>query len=78
MPILTSGGTVKVYDRLDIVLLRPSDSLEEVVVLPLDIWFVGSDIVCPISYRDAHVIESRKRRKAQYHIPCSEHVICRT
>jgi hypothetical protein len=59
MPILTSGGTVKVDDNLDIVFLRPSDSLEKVVMLPLYIWVARGKVVGPISNRDAHVIESR-------------------
>jgi hypothetical protein len=59
MPILTSGSTVKVDDNLDIVCLRPTDSLKEIVVLPIDKWFVRGNIIGPISYRDAHVIESR-------------------
>jgi hypothetical protein len=59
MPILTSGSTVKVDDNLDIVGLRPTDSLKEIVVLPIDKWFVRGNIIGPISYRDAHVIESR-------------------
>jgi hypothetical protein len=50
---------VKVDDNLEVVFLRPSDSLEKVVVLPLYIWFARSDVVSPISNRDAHVIESR-------------------
>jgi hypothetical protein len=58
MPILTSGSTVKVDDNLEIVLFRPTNSLKEVGVLPLDIRFARGNIISPISYRDAHVVES--------------------
>jgi hypothetical protein len=49
---------MKVYNNLDIVFLRPSDSLEEEVMLSLGIWFARNEIVGPIPYRDAYVIES--------------------
>jgi hypothetical protein len=66
MPILTSGSTVKVDDNLEIVCLRPTDSLKEIVALPLDKRFARANIIIsPISYRDAHVIESRNRHCAQ-------------
>ena len=58
---------MKIDDDLDFVFLCPADGLDEVVVLPLDIWFAGSDIVGPISYRDAHVIESRPH--STRHVP---------
>ena len=58
--VLTSGGTMKVDDNLEIVLRCPTDSLEEEGVLSLDIWFARADFVSPITYRDAYVIESRK------------------
>jgi hypothetical protein len=58
MPILTSGSTVKVDDNPDVVLLRPTNSLEEIGVLPLDKRFARGDVISPISYRDANVVES--------------------
>ena len=60
IPVLTSGGTMKVDDNLKIILGRQTDSLEEIVVLPLDIRFPRTDVVSPITYRDAYVIESRR------------------
>ena len=37
----------------------PTNSLKEIFVLPLDIRLAGCDFVGPITYRDAHVIESK-------------------
>ena len=58
MPILTSWGTMKIDDNLKVVCFRPINSFEEVLVLSLDVRFAWTDIVSPIAYRDAHVIES--------------------
>ena len=49
---------MKVDNNLDLVLGRPNNSLEEIGVLPLDIWFARGNIISPISYRDAHMVES--------------------
>ena len=58
---------MKVDDDLDFVFLGPTDGLEEIVVLPLNIWFARTDdIVGPIPYRDAHVIESKNKSNAEH------------
>lgn len=67
--ILTSGGTVKVDDNLEIVLRCPADSPEEVVVLSLDIRFARTYFVGPITYRDAYVIESKRRISVRREVP---------
>jgi hypothetical protein len=58
---------MKIDDDFKVVCLRPIDSIEEVIVLSLDVRFARTDIVSPIAYRDAHVIESST-------LPCSERV----
>jgi len=57
-PVLTSRGTVEIDDDLEFVFRCPADRLNKVVVLSLDIRFTGTDLVGPISYWDAHVVES--------------------
>ena len=49
---------MKVDYNLDIVRLRPTNSLEEIGVLPLNKRFARGDVISPISYRDANVVES--------------------
>jgi hypothetical protein len=49
---------VKVDYNLDIVGLRPTDSFKEIVVLSLDERFAGGNIIRPIAYRNAHMVES--------------------
>ena len=50
---------MKIDDNLEVVFSCPRDSLDEVVVLPLDIWFARTNFVSPITYRDAHMVESK-------------------
>ena len=59
IPVLTSWGTVKIDDNLNIVLLRPTNGLKKVWFLPLNIRFTGGNIKGPMPDRDAHVIESK-------------------
>ena len=49
---------MKIDDDFKVVCLGPINSFEEVIVLSLDVRFARTDIVSPIAYRDAHVIES--------------------
>ena len=58
---------MKIDDDFKVVCLGPINSFEEVIVLSLDVRFARTDIVSPIAYRDAHVIESNT-------FPCSERV----
>ncbi len=46
------------YDH-QTVLPCPTDSLKEIFVLTLNIRLAGCDFVGPITYWDAHVIESK-------------------
>ena len=50
---------MKIDDNPKVVFSCPRDSLGEVVVLPLDIRFARTDFVSPITYRDAHMVESK-------------------
>ena len=50
---------MKIDDNPKVVFSCPSDSLDEVIVLPLNIRFTRTDVVGPITYRDAHMVESR-------------------
>lgn len=45
--------------NLQTIIPRPTDSLNEIVVLPLDIRLAGPDLIGPIPDWDAHVIESK-------------------
>jgi len=59
IPVLTARDAVEINYDLQTVLPCPIDSLKEIFVLPLNIRLVGCDFVGPITYRDAHVIESK-------------------
>ena len=58
IPVLTSRGTVEIDNNLETVICCPTDRVTKVVALSLVIRFTATDIVSPISYWDAHVIES--------------------
>ncbi len=60
IPVLTSGDAVEIDYDLQTVIPCPCDGLEEIFVLPLNIRLAGSDFVGPITYGDAHVIESEE------------------
>jgi hypothetical protein len=59
IPVLTSRDAVEINYNLQAVLPCPTDSLEEVFVLPLNIRLARCDFVGPITYWDAHVIKSK-------------------
>ena len=50
---------MKIDDNPKVVFSCPRDSFDEVIVLPLDIRFTRTDVVSPITYRDAHMVESK-------------------
>ena len=50
---------MQINNDLDLVFRSPTDRFEEVVVLPLDVRFTGTNFVGPISNGDAHVIQSK-------------------
>jgi hypothetical protein len=56
---LTSRDAVEINYNLQTVLPCPTDGLEEIFVLPLNIRLARCDFVGPITYRDAHVIEPK-------------------
>jgi len=49
---------VEIDNNLETVICCPTDRVTKVVALSLVIRFTATDIVSPISYWDAHVIES--------------------
>jgi hypothetical protein len=55
---------MKIDDNPKVVFSCPRDSLDEVIVLPLDIWFTRTDVVSPITYRDADMVESKIHDRA--------------
>ena len=56
---MTSRDAVEINYDLQTVLPCPIDSLEEIFMLPLNIRLAGCDFVGPITYRDAHMVESK-------------------
>jgi hypothetical protein len=59
IPVLTSRDAVEINYNLQTVLPCPTDSLEKIFALTLNIRLARCDFVGPITYRDAHVIESK-------------------
>lgn len=52
---------MEIDDNFEIVRRRPSDGLEEVVLLSRDVWFTITNIIGPIPDWDPHVIESKNK-----------------
>ena len=59
IPVLAPRDAVEIDYNFQTIVPRPTDSLKEIFVLPLDIRLAGSNLVGPIPYWDAHVIESK-------------------
>ena len=57
-PVLRSRRTVQVDDDLEIVILRPSDSLAKIGKLALDVRLVALNVPSPVTDGKTDVIET--------------------